>query len=445
MTKFPVRKVYSVILTLAVLSAGVASCHKADLVAFATTSGEYQNRMDQTQTQIDATQAELDAIRARIGSYEEQEEILEEQLDDVNAEVINTMTEINLKEEEIATMQELLEVKEGEITAKQADIEATEKEYEAAQAREEKQHDDMILRIRAMYEQNTGTILDLVMQGHGLQDFLNRLDYVESIYEYDNQKLTEYAETKEAVYQLGLQLAAEKEVLEGEQAQLEMQKSELEAEKRLLEDSKTQLASLKAKLQAQTADYEALIKKANQEAAVATAQLKKEKAQLATLKAARDAAAKAEQAATNGTSTTSTGTTKASATGTYTSNYNSVIDSASGSELGKTIAKYGCQFIGNPYVAGGTSLTNGADCSGFTYRIYADFGYTIPRTSYLQRSAGTGVEYANAQPGDLICYDGHVAMYIGGGLIVHASSAKTGIKIGNAAYRTILAVRRIIN
>ena len=108
--------------------------------------------------------------------------------------------------------------------------------------------------------------------------------------------------------------------------------------------------------------------------------------------------------------------------------------------MGKRLAKYACQYIGNPYVAGGTSLTNGADCSGFTFRIYSDFGYSIPRTSYEQRSCGTGVDYSSAQPGDLICYDGHVAMYIGGGLIVHASTQRTGIKISNANYRPILAV-----
>ena len=108
------------------------------------------------------------------------------------------------------------------------------------------------------------------------------------------------------------------------------------------------------------------------------------------------------------------------------------------------IAKYGCQFIGNPYVWGGTSLTKGADCSGFTYRIYKDFGYSLPRTSYEQRSAGVGVAYKDAEPGDLICYDGHVGMYIGGGKIVHASNAKSGIKVNNATYRPILAVRRII-
>ena len=135
----------------------------------------------------------------------------------------------------------------------------------------------------------------------------------------------------------------------------------------------------------------------------------------------------------------------AAANGNYTTtNYTATIDDASGSELGKKVAKYACQYIGNPYVLGGTSLTNGADCSGFTYRVYKDFGYNLPRTSYEQRSAGTGVDYSEAQPGDLICYDGHVGLYIGGGLIVHASSKKTGIKVSKATYRSILSVRRIL-
>lgn len=109
----------------------------------------------------------------------------------------------------------------------------------------------------------------------------------------------------------------------------------------------------------------------------------------------------------------------------------------------QAVADFAVQFVGNPYVWGGTSLTNGADCSGFTQSVYAQFGYSLPRTSYEQQNWGTEVSYADAQPGDLICYGGHVAIYMGNGRIVHASNSQDGIKISNdATYRTILSVRR---
>ena len=91
---------------------------------------------------------------------------------------------------------------------------------------------------------------------------------------------------------------------------------------------------------------------------------------------------------------------------------------------------------------GGTSLTNGADCSGFTQSVFAHFGISLPRTSGAQAGAGRLVDYAQAQPGDLICYPNHEGIYIGGGRIVHASTERTGITTNSATYRTILAVRR---
>ena len=137
-----------------------------------------------------------------------------------------------------------------------------------------------------------------------------------------------------------------------------------------------------AKKKKESANFDAEIKKAKQEASVAKALLQQEQKQLKQLQA---------QAQRGNT---------AAATGSYTTtNYTSVIDNASGSDMGKRLAKYACQYIGNPY---------------------------------------------SAQPGDLICYDGHVAMYIGGGLIVHASTQRTGIKVSNANYRPILAVRRVV-
>ncbi len=114
-------------------------------------------------------------------------------------------------------------------------------------------------------------------------------------------------------------------------------------------------------------------------------------------------------------------------------------------EMGVAVAEYAIQFVGNPYVWGGVSLTNGADCSGFVMKVYEEFGVSLPHYSGSQRRQGYAVKggLKNAQPGDLICYSGHVALYIGDGMIVHAASEKSGIKIGKANYRTILAVRRI--
>ncbi len=120
------------------------------------------------------------------------------------------------------------------------------------------------------------------------------------------------------------------------------------------------------------------------------------------------------------------------------------VASTQGSEMGKAVADYAVQFVGNPYVYGGTSLTNGTDCSGFVMSVYANFGVSLPHSSSAQRGRGYdvgGIE--NAQPGDIVCYSGHVGIYIGNGQIVHASTAKTGIKISNATYRNILSVRRI--
>ena len=160
-------------------------------------------------------------------------------------------------------------------------------------------------------------------------------------------------------------------------------------------------------------------------------------------------AKKAEQARKTQTTTkqTTKGNTGSSATTSGSTSGSSTSGSitATNTELGQQIASYALQFVGNPYVYGGTSLTNGADCSGFVQSVYKNFGISLPRTSGAQGASGRAVgSLAEAQPGDLLWYSGHIAIYIGNGQIVHASTTKTGIITSTATYRPILSIRRIV-
>lgn len=163
---------------------------------------------------------------------------------------------------------------------------------------------------------------------------------------------------------------------------------------------------------------------------------------------AAEAAAAAATAASSSSSSSSSGSgssssgSSGSSSSTGSSSGGSAYAAPSGS-TGSDVANFACQFVGYPYVYGGSSLTNGADCSGFVMAVYAQFGVSLPHSSSALRSVGYGVSTSDMQPGDIVCYSGHVGIYIGGGQIVHASNARDGIKISNASYRTILAVRRI--
>lgn len=371
---------------------------------------KYENASDI----VDSIQSDVDEVAGEI--------------DEIDAALVETIASVELIEEEI--------------TEKKEQIEETTKELEEAQAVEQEQYEAMKLRIKFMYEKGDTTYLQLLLESQGFSDMVNKAEYIEKLYDYDRKKLQEYEEARQTVEQL-------KERLEEEMSELEAQQHELEEEKESLE-------IMLAERQEVYDNYEVQLAQARQEAAVYRANIKKQndeikrleteaaqkQSQIDAAKQAEEEARRAqERALQNQQSSSSSSSSGGSSSG---SNYASASSYSGTGSKGQQIANYACQFIGNPYVPGGTSLTQGADCSGFVWRVYKDFGYSLPRTSYSMRSSGTGVSYSEAQPGDVVCYAGHVGIYIGGGQIVHASTQRTGIKITHATYKEILSVRRIV-
>lgn len=369
-------------------------------VAYAKTISEIQEEQSETKKQLAETNEAISSIK-------ESKKGITAEINELDDLLVEILASIDLIEEEIEE--------------KEQQIEETKIEYKKAKAEEEKQYETMKIRLQYMYKNGEDAYAELLLGDHGTSLNLNRSVYVEKVYEYDQNMLDKFIKAKEAVMELQESLEIEESELLTSQQELELEKKEMN---RMLEEKKKE-----------EKDFETRLAKAKQEAATYKAKIKQQNAEIRKIQ--QEEARKAAEAAKKENDSKG-GSSSAPVSGADT------IKNATGSATGKEIANYACKFVGNPYVPGGTSLTDGADCSGFTYSVYKAFGYSIPRTSTAQRSAGVGVNYSDAQPGDIICYAGHVAIYLGGGRIVHASSQKTGIKYGTATYKTILAVRRIV-
>lgn len=411
------KKFFSLFLLLLLFAASAQTVY--------ATSNDLRRQRQEMENQRKNTQGALDSLNEDIDSLSGEKEDIDAQISALTSKIAEIMASISVMEEEIA---------ETEVR-----IDKAQKDYDAAKAKEEAQYVAMKKRIQYLYEKGQDSYLRIFLEAKSWGDMLNKAEYVQQIYSYDRKMLEDYAATVQEVADL-------RDALEEEKSELEAAQYELEEEKAVLQVSLDEQKEL-------AADYEVQLARAQQEAAVYKAKIKQQNAQIQQLAAAEDAKRKEEeakrreeeerrkreQAGQQGNS--SQGGSSGGSTGGGSKTVPPKIGSGSGSD----IATYACQFVGNPYVPGGTSLTNGADCSGFTQAVYKIYGYNLPRSSSSQRTAGREVSYEEAQPGDLICYAGHVAIYLGNGRIVHASSVRTGIKYGNATYKTILSVRRIVN
>ena len=437
-------------------------------VATVSASREEELREEQawTSAQLDATYSQIDQLYAA-------KEQLQNEIAALDANLVNVMVSI--------------QTLEGDISNKQADIEQTQSDLQKAQNAKDKQYEAMKQRIQYLYEKGGNDAwFQMMVNAENLSELLTKAEYTQKMYDYDRQSLEKYANTIDQVTQLGNKYQQEKAELEGMKQEYEAESVNLQAaidERRAVSaDCDNEIAYA----QQMANEYAALIEQQQAEIERLEAEriaAEEEARRQAELAAAEEAARQeaeaedetvydeegnevdAEDALENGETLydeegneidpdSVTDEEESDGDVEY-DEYGNVIDSdntvdpeeyqSSGSGSGSSVVDLATQFVGNPYVWGGTSLTDGADCSGFVQSVYANFGVSLPRTSYEQQNAGTEVSYADAQPGDLICYGGHVAIYMGDGKIVHASNAKDGIKISNdATYRTILSVRRLV-
>ena len=333
------------------------------------------------------------------------------------------------KLDEILAAQKKLQT---DITSKQAEIEQNQKDLAAAQEKQQEQYDAMKKRIQFMYENSAeDNIWTAIIESNGITDMLNRIEYVSDVYDSDRALMDSYQAAVEQVKEIGTKLDNDMNELTAMQDDYEKQQADVEAAIVALENQKEQYASQIAQAQQQAENYQNII----------TAQGKIIQEQEA---AAAAAAARANSSPSSSSYDGGGAGKGGSIAGDYAAGGGKNPGASTGVS-GSSVVSYAMQFVGNPYVWAGNSLTNGVDCSGFVHEVYAHFGISTPRYSQAFKSVGQAVSFDNIQPGDVVVYPGHVAIYAGGGVIVEAQSTKAGITANrNVQCHTILAIRRLV-
>lgn len=436
MGRFALKGNAALLAACLVITGGTFSVNAATLQEIRDEKQEAQNKKSEAENNLKNVNRDIENIS-------EEQEAVEAELEELDAELIDLLLSVELLESDIRN--------------KEQDIEYTKQELEEAKARVSEQETAMARRIKFMYERGSATYLELFLESKSMAEAVNKTEYSEKLYKYDRLMLERYRLARQEAHDKEVQLEDELSELEEIKEDLNAQKDNLNAMIAEKQETAENFAAQLSKAKSRASEYKnqisqqsANLKKLNQAEAEKIAEEEKKKAEEEAKRKAEEAAARKKAQDESQDSEKSESSDDSDDSDNSDSDGESHSESrptgtsvkASGSGKGADIANYALQFVGCPYVAGGTSLTNGCDCSGFTQGVYSHFGISIPRSSYAQSAGGNEVSFDQAQAGDIIYYGGHVGIYIGNNMIVHASTAATGIKISSAFYRSIITIRR---
>jgi cell wall-associated NlpC family hydrolase len=395
-----------------VVSALVVASFLVTLPIGVRTFDTYATTIDQAKDKKNEAENNLADVKNEISDIKDSQAGVTSDLATAEANLEKIMAEIEQTNADIADKQE--EIEEG----RQALLEA--------QDEADAQYESMKLRIQFMYENNTeDSFWTAILESDGLADMLTRMEYISDVYSTDRQLMEAYEQAVADVEAKNEQLANDMDELVALQDSLDAKKSSLQATIATLESQQTAYAEQLVAARELAGEYSAEVDKWDK-----------------VIQQLEAAAANVKDA--NNYSGGGTGSGGLSSSVAYLTDDSYNPDYATSVSPDDLVA-YALQFVGNPYVWGGNSLTNGVDCSGFVHEVYAHFGISTPRYSQSFKTAGQPVSYNNMKAGDVVVYPGHVAIYIGNGLIVEAQSTKAGITSSRSVNcHTITAIRRLL-
>lgn len=335
-------------------------------------------------------------------------------IDDMKEDKAKVESEVQALQAQLTETLDKINTLEKDLVKKEEEIDKTNMDLEISINNQNEQYAAMKLRIKYMYEEGDSTLIETLLSAESFSDLVNKAEYVSEVHSYDRTKLNEYIEITKQIEELQAALQEEVEELETMQASLETEKANLNS---TIESKQTEIAQLDQEIQDAIQAQREAEERARQEEQERLQQIQQQQQQ-------------------NNNSNNSSSTNNGGGTQT--------IIPPQGQD-GWALVAYARQFLGNPYVYGGNSLTNGIDCSGFTQQIYGAFGVSLPRTADSQASVGVTIPLSEAKAGDLLCYWGHVGIYNGSGGIIHASSPEVGIvEWGSCTYRALKCVKRVL-